>query len=42
KPLYALGALEQFSVLQDFETVRMFIHQPRIGNESEWAVSVEE
>lgn len=40
--LYALGALEQLSVLQDFETVRMFIHQPRIGNESEWAVSVEE
>ncbi|WP_433962744.1 DUF2800 domain-containing protein [Serratia symbiotica] len=29
-------------MLQDFETVRMFIHQPRIGNESEWAVSVEE
>lgn len=40
--LYALGALEQFGMLQDFETVRMFIHQPRIGNESEWAVSVEE
>lgn len=34
--LYALGALEQFSVLQDFETVRMFIPQPRIGKESEW------
>lgn len=40
--LYALGALEQFGMLQDFETVRMFIHQPRIGNESEWAISVEE
>lgn len=40
--LYALGALEQFGILQDFETVRMFIHQPRIGNESEWAVSVED
>lgn len=40
--LYALGALEQFGMLQDFETVRMFIHQPRIGNESEWAVSVDE
>ncbi|CAI2068921.1 DUF2800 domain-containing protein [Serratia quinivorans] len=40
--LYALGALEQFGMLQDFETVRMFIHQPRIGNESEWAVSVAE
>lgn len=40
--LYALGALEQFGMLQDFETVRMFIHQPRIGNESEWAISVED
>ncbi|ENN6416775.1 DUF2800 domain-containing protein, partial [Salmonella enterica] len=26
--LYALGALEQFSMLYDFETVRLFIHQP--------------
>lgn len=38
--LYALGALEQFSMLYDFETVRMFIHQPRLNHVSEWALSV--
>lgn len=38
--LYALGALEQFSMLYDFETVRMFIHQPRLNHVSEWAMSV--
>ncbi|MCP1064983.1 DUF2800 domain-containing protein [Serratia symbiotica] len=34
--------MEKLSVLQDFKTVRIFIRQPRIGNESEWAVIVEE
>lgn len=38
--LYALGALEQFSILQDFESVRLFIHQPRLNHCSEWALSV--
>lgn len=38
--LYALGALEQFSMLYDFETVRMFIHQPRLNHVSEWALPV--
>lgn len=40
--LYALGALEQFGALQDFDTVRVFIHQPRLNHESEWAVSVDD
>ncbi|ELP5721255.1 DUF2800 domain-containing protein [Enterobacter asburiae] len=40
--LYALGALEQFSMLYDFETVRLFIHQPRLNHVSEWALKVEE
>lgn len=40
--LYALGALEQFSMLYDFETVRLFIHQPRLNHISEWALTVEE
>lgn len=40
--LYALGALEQFSMLYDFETVRLFIHQPRLNLVSEWALTVEE
>lgn len=40
--LYALGALEQFSLLYDFETVRLFIHQPRLNHVSEWALTVEE
>lgn len=40
--LYALGALEQFSMLYDFETVRLFIHQPRLNHVSEWALTMEE
>ncbi|EPQ4376802.1 DUF2800 domain-containing protein [Enterobacter hormaechei] len=40
--LYALGALEQFSMLYDFKTVRLFIHQPRLNHVSEWALTVEE
>ena len=40
--LYALGALEQFGMLYDFETVRLFIHQPRLNHISEWALTVEE
>jgi hypothetical protein len=40
--LYALGALEQFSLLYDFDSVRLFIHQPRLNHVSEWALSVEE
>lgn len=40
--LYALGALEQFSMLYDFETVRLFIHQPRLNHVSEWALPVAE
>ncbi|WP_274371504.1 DUF2800 domain-containing protein [Morganella morganii] len=39
--LYALGALEQFSMLYDFKTVRIFIHQPRLNSVSEWTVSVD-
>ncbi|MDD9339576.1 MAG: DUF2800 domain-containing protein [Providencia heimbachae] len=40
--LYALGALDQFSMLYDFKTVRMFIHQPRLNHVSEWLVTVDE
>nr|DAJ03838.1 MAG TPA: PD-(D/E)XK nuclease superfamily protein [Caudoviricetes sp.] len=40
--LYALGALEQFNLLYDFDSVRLFIHQPRLNHVSEWALSVEE
>ncbi|MGF2653777.1 DUF2800 domain-containing protein [Serratia marcescens] len=39
--LYALGALDQFSILQDFDSVRLFIHQPRLNHVSEWALSVD-
>ncbi|MBK5145866.1 DUF2800 domain-containing protein [Budviciaceae bacterium BWR-B9] len=38
--LYALGALEHFELIADFETVRMFIHQPRLYHVSEWVISV--
>ncbi|ENC2022843.1 DUF2800 domain-containing protein [Escherichia albertii] len=40
--LYALGVLEQFSMLYDFETVRLFIHQPRLNHTSEWTLTVDE
>lgn len=40
--LYALGAQEQFNLLYDFDSVRLFIHQPRLNHVSEWALSVEE
>ncbi|SUX91549.1 Protein of uncharacterised function (DUF2800) [Citrobacter koseri] len=40
--LYALGALEQFGMLYDFDTVRLFIHQPRLNHVSEWALTVAE
>lgn len=40
--LYALGALDYFSLAQDFDRVRLFIHQPRLNRTSEWALSVAE
>ncbi|MFT4466433.1 MAG: DUF2800 domain-containing protein [Sodalis sp. (in: enterobacteria)] len=40
--LYALGALAYFSLAQDFDRVRLFIHQPRLNQTSEWALSVAE
>lgn len=40
--LYALGALAQYDLIEDFETVRLFIHQPRLHHTSEWALSVTE
>lgn len=40
--LYALGALQEFGLLGDFRTVRMVIHQPRLGAVSEWVQTVEE
>lgn len=40
--LYALGALAHFGLIEDFETVRLFIHQPRLYHVSEWVISVAE
>lgn len=38
--LYALGALEVFGVLGDFQTVKVAIVQPRLDHISEWTMSV--
>ena len=38
--LYALGALEMFSILYDINEVKMVIFQPRIENISEFSMSV--
>lgn len=40
--IYALAALEQFGLVHDFDTVRMVIHQPRLGAVSEWVQTVAE
>lgn len=40
--LYALGALEEFGLLYDFDTVLLVIHQPRLNHLDEWRVSVAE
>lgn len=39
--LYALGALNEYSVAYDINYVRMTIYQPRIDNFSTWDISVE-
>lgn len=40
--LYALGAINHFSVLYDIDTVRMTIHQPRLDNISTAEMTTEE
>jgi hypothetical protein len=40
--LYALGAYDQYSMLGDFDRVRMIIVQPRLEHVSEWVQTVEE
>lgn len=40
--LYALGALDLLSLAVDFDTVRLFIHQPRNGGTSEHVCTVDE
>jgi len=39
--MYALGALEEFGILGDFEIVTMVIHMPRLNHVSEWSVPVQ-
>lgn len=39
--LYALGAVEKFSVVTDFNRVRINIHQPRVSEEpSDWEITI--
>ena len=40
--LYALGALHEFGMIDDFERVVMVIHQPRLNHVSEWSITVDE
>jgi len=40
--LYALGALNEYEVLGDFDTVTMVIHQPRLNHVSEYSITVEQ
>lgn len=38
--LYALGALNEYDLVADFDTVTMVIHQPRLNHVSEYSVEV--
>jgi hypothetical protein len=40
--MYALGALEQFGMLADFQRARVMIVQPRIGHVSEWSCTLKD
>lgn len=40
--IYALAALNEYSLVNDFKTVRMVIHQPRLYKVSEWVIPVEQ
>ncbi len=40
--MYALGALNEYDVVGDFDTVTMVIHQPRLNHVSEYSIPVEE
>lgn len=39
--LYALGALDEFDLLGEIETVKITIHQPRLNHVSTWECSAE-
>jgi hypothetical protein len=38
--MYALGAIEEYSLVCDFERVGMVIHMPRLNHVSEWEIPV--
>lgn len=40
--LYALGALNEYELVGDFDTVTMVIHQPRLNHVSEYSIPVSE
>jgi len=40
--IYALGALNEYDILADFDTVTMVIHQPRLNHVSEYSITVEQ
>lgn len=40
--IYALAALREFDMLAEWKTIRMVIHQPRLGHVSEWDQSRED
>lgn len=40
--IYALGALNEYDLIGDFDTVTMVIHQPRLNHVSEYCIPVSE
>lgn len=39
---YAVGAIDKFGIVSDFDNVVLHIHQPRIDNTNEWATTIAE
>jgi hypothetical protein len=39
--MYALGALDQYSIVGDFDTITMIIHQPRLNHVAEFHIPLE-
>ncbi len=40
--IYALGALNEYDLIGDFDTVTMVIHQPRLNHVSEYSIPISE
>ena len=40
--MYALAAVDKYSIIHDFKDARLVIHQPRLNHVSEWTISLDD